>query len=208
MFNLDNTITSHPSMFQTPLAAKVTADQNPDGLWIDQFKRAVPCRESPAMNSRTRCTLINSFNSTNEKPINNAKPNLLFALFFSPENVNLLQKSIRASVYRWSGIRIGNQSDTDLRQAMHNAFVRFARHIDERELAAAVVLNYLRSEVARLDDIVVDMSIRVIINHLDALKGYIQFTTAPATLDRPMDTKITGTKTYRAPTDVLFGSNT
>lgn len=195
---IDTGVNSHPSIFQTPQRKGVGCEppgEGPDDLWLNRIRRrAQTYADGPPMNGRTRCALIESFNDTKEKPMNNRKPTLLFALFFSRDNIALLQKSIRSNVYRWSGIRVGNQSETDLRQAMHNAFERFAKTIDETHLSANAVLTYLKSEVTRLDDIVVEMSTRVIVSNIQALKGYVKFTSQPPTIERPVNTKITGLK--------------
>ena len=204
--NVESGPISHPSMFQTPLAV-ATPSSDPDELWINPLKRKVPCT-GPAIHPRTRKAMIKAFNNTQERPDNSMTPTLLFALFFSRENMDLLQKSIRSNVFRWTGIRVGEQADTDLRQAMHSVFSRFARHVDEQQLAASVVLTHLKNEVARLDDIVVEESTQVIAQNIQAYKGYADFTTKPRQLlEPPLNTKITGTKIYRTPTDVIFGKS-
>ena len=224
--NPDITMLGHPSMFQTP-QLNVLLDDNidkaksidPMSMW--QNKVSVPAAGSYNMQSQytvpfdpsdppfsrpEREKMMRSFRPIIGKDFNNREPTLLFCLFFSMDNCATLQKMIRFSVNKWSGYHVGEQSMLELCRIMENVFVGKAMHIDEFNAPSKMVLKHLRNEVGRLNELVINEVVPIVINNLEQHMEYLKRVDNPVSatsLQRPLDTKITGTMSYRSPTDIL-----
>jgi hypothetical protein len=83
-----------------------------------------------------------------------------------------------------------------------------ARNIDEANAPSKYLFRYIRQELERLNEIVVNETVPIIIDALEQHVSYLKQVDkprSPESLSRPMDTKITGIAEYRSPTDILSG---
>jgi hypothetical protein len=61
--------------------------------------------------------------------------------FFSPENVNVIQEQIRATVARMVNAQIDRQSDSDLMMVMRSYYLTYAKNIPGNEAQELAELN-------------------------------------------------------------------
>lgn len=227
LLDAGNSSLGHPSMFQTPatdllLDKDISKAKTTDPAHIWQSKASekpapssfnlspqyrVPYDpKDPPLTKSERLVFINKTNAIIDKTLNNVQPSLLFYLFFSPANYSTLQKNIRFAVNRWSGHNIGEQSNLELTILMENVFMSHARHIDEDNAPSKLLFRHLRNEVFRLNDLVVNAAVPLIVDSLEQHIAYMKKVDNPVTaesLERPLDTKITGTKIFRSPSDIM-----
>lgn|SRR6478609_175397 len=225
--NAGNISLGHPSMFQTP-ATDVLLDEDiekaktidPAHIWQRKIsKQPVPSSynmspqyrvpfdpKDPPLTRAERESFIAKTNAVIDKTLNNTQPSMLFYLFFSPSNLSAVQKNLRFAVNKWSGHHIGDQSTLELTLLMENIFMSHARHIDENNAPSKMVFKHLYSEIGRLNELVVNTATPIIIDGLEQHIGYMKSVDNPVTaesLQRPVDTKITGTMMMRSPTDIF-----
>lgn len=119
-------------------------------------------------------------------------------LFFSPQNVENIQKLIRYSVYTKSKDLIPRQSATELSIVMRSNYLQYGR--------VPANLEDYPGRIQELNDRVARAVVPGIISAVKQYKGYlIDASKAPDFLDRPVNANSTGTKDLRSTTDVLFG---
>lgn len=141
-----------------------------------------------------------------ERPLDNTLPNLLFYSFFSRNNLDFLQNGLKRSVQKYSGRIIGDQSEQELEILMQKVYTENSRNIDEYNTPRDMVIDHIRNEVLRLDELVVNFAVPIIINEMEQ---YIQFQKdfrkpfSTKSLDRPQNSSISGTKLYRDVSDIL-----
>jgi len=222
-----NALSGHPSMFQTPkVDVMLTSDVekaklvNPENIWQNRVSESQPATTSkvamtprynvpfdladPPLSKVERQKLIDKLSPAIDKTLTNQHPTLLFYLFFSKQNCSTLQKNIRYAVYKWSGHHIGEQSLLELVILMEDVFNARARHIDENNAPSKVLFRYLYTEVGRLNELVVNEAVPIIVNGIEQHISYLKQKDTPLSnigLDRPVDTKITGTLVYRSSSD-------
>lgn len=107
-------------------------------------------------------------------------------MFFSPQNIDILQDAIRYKTYQETRVVVGRQSDQELKIIMTSMFFRYSRH----------VANDVTGQVRELNGHVVDYAVKqVIVN----LKQYLTYrrdaSTMPMPLDMPEKMGTKGTKT-------------
>jgi hypothetical protein len=220
-----NELLSHPSMFQTPAIDIALTDNvstakltDPSLLWQKQVSAAKSSPElspqysvpydpkDPPLSDAERTALLTRFNPIINKNFTNVRPIILFSLFFSRQNIQTLQNEIRYAVNVWSGHHIGEQSTLELTILMEGIFSEHARPIDELNAPSKMLMRHLRTEIGRLDQLVVKEAVSLIVNALEQHLSYMETLDNPVTaksLARPLDTKITGTMQYRSPTSLL-----
>ncbi len=216
---------SHPSLFQTPAmdiqrfeVMDHAKTANPNSFWtIPVIKtQAVGTNgtgnhfrydpRDPPFTSQEREEIVRKLKPIALETLSNAMPTLLFYFFFSEENIKTLQKNIRYTVNKYSGFNVGDASLIELRVLMDSIFVANAQHIDEHSAPSSVLLKHIRAQLIRLDDLVVNEAVPIVINGAEQHMGYLKRVDNPMSsesLQRPMDTSIAGTKVYRSLTDVL-----
>ncbi len=194
-------------------------NKNPGAHWTIPAPKPQPAqtnvfqydpRDLP-FTAQERAELVRKMKPIREDTLTNAAPTLLYYFFFSEENVKTLQKNIRYTVNKFSGFNVNDSSILELMLVMENVFTTNAKHIDEQKAPASVLLRHIRSQLSILDDLVVDEAAPVIINAAEQHMSYLKRVDNPITaqsLQRPMDTRITGTKVYRSLTDVFALDNT
>ena len=133
-------------------------------------------------------------------------PSLLFAIFLSQQNIALLQKQLRYVVFKWSGHHIGDQSVLNLALCMQGIYDTHAQHVDERRAGSTYLFKWIKKEITRLNELVINECTPNIINNIEQHINYIKSVERPvgdAALGRPLNTKITGTMEYRTMNDIL-----
>ena len=221
----DNFSVSHPSLFQSPnLDAEMlnnTANAqrtDPAALW----QNAVNQQQASAMHKQTarfqydprdppfttveKERLVAKLQSVMPNTLTNTMPTLLFYFFFSKDNIAALQKNIRYAVNKWSGFNVGDSSVLELTVAMEKVYANRAKHIDEDTAPSSILLRHIKQQLAELNNLVVNEVVPMIINGAEQHVGYLKRVETPITakgLQRPMDTRVTGTKVYRSPADVF-----
>lgn len=138
---------------------------------------------------------------------------LLTFLFFSQENVDNIQKLIRMLVHKHTKEVIDNQSNTELLVIMRSIFLAYSKHpklLDEsmsEEERKKLLIQYT-DEVDRLNQLVIDSTVPVIVSQLQQYLVYLSDASSPLrVMEKPLSTSVKGTKNYRSQTQVLLGSN-
>lgn len=138
---------------------------------------------------------------------------LLTFLFFSKQNVNNIQKLIRMLVFKHTKEVIDNQSNTELLVVMRSIFLAFSKHpklIDDSmsEKERTELLVQYTNEVDRLNQLVINDTVPVIVSQLQQYLVYLSDASSPLrVMDKPLSTSVKGTKSYRSQTQVLIGGD-
>ena len=100
---------------------------------------------------------------------------LLSTLFFSSNNIQILQNAIRAKIYEKSNQKyiIDTQDYEQLKIVMRSIFLQYAMHRDDK----------IKEQIEELNKIVLDYCIPQIFNEL---KGYINYKKDISTLVQPL----------------------
>ncbi|AGC01946.1 hypothetical protein H012_gp514 [Acanthamoeba polyphaga moumouvirus] len=126
---------------------------------------------------------------------NNAKTKLS-EIFFSPENINLLQKQIIYNVFQVSNgeYLIEKQNEQDLKVVMRSIFIQHAKHLP----------NELKKQIKELNDLVVDEVTPDIVSEIKSYFGYLDRAFGKfEPMDRPQNVSNSGTKTLPSITNIF-----
>lgn len=220
-----NVAYSHPSLFQTPAVDNALLNDidkaklvNPATIWHTkvlpeklastmQSQYTVPFDpKDPPLRKAEKWQMLSKLDPIIDKTLDNVRPTLLFYHFFSKQNFATLQNNIRYAVNKWSGHHVGEQSPLELTLLMEKIYSDHAKNMDEDNAPSKMLLKHIRNEVGRLNELVVNATVPIIVNGLEQHLSYLNMVDNPrsaASLSRPLDTKITGTTVYRSPTDLL-----
>jgi hypothetical protein len=138
---------------------------------------------------------------------------LLTFLFFSQKNVDNIQKLIRMLVYKHTKEVIDDQSNTELLVVMRSIFLAYSKHpklLDESmsEQERKKLLLQYTDEVDRLNQLVIDSTVPVIVSQLQQYLVYLSDASSPLrVMEKPLSTTVKGTKSYRSQTQVLLGGD-
>ena len=114
------------------------------------------------------------------------QPSALSSAFFSPQNVDSLQRQLQDVVYRRTRHRIDRQSDEQLLVLMRAVFLEIARHTTQ----------HVPAEVRVLNDEVLARAVPVVGAGLAQFLGYLHdASTLPPPLPHATPTSIKGSKT-------------
>jgi hypothetical protein len=137
---------------------------------------------------------------------------LLTFLFFSQKNIDNIQKLIRMLVYKHTKEVIDDQSNTELLVIMRSIFLTYSNHpklIDESmsDQERKQLLVQYTDEVDRLNQLVIDSTVPLIVSQLQQYMIYLSDSSSPLrVIEKPLSTSVKGTKNYRSQTQVLLGS--
>jgi len=217
--NLDNA-QLHPSQFQND---KVNITSN---LKNNRTLISITKERSQAFSSKDleKLTSPGRFKLTsNDKELNGSNTNSLFKnlygetlltfLFFSEDNIYNIQKLIRMLVYKQVRQNVDNQSNTELMVIMRSIFLAYSEHpklIDQSmsEEERIRLLTLYTNEVGRLNELVINECVPLVISQLQQYLTYLQDASNPLrVMDKPISTSVAGTKAYRSQTQVLLGGN-
>lgn len=109
-------------------------------------------------------------------------------IFFSPENVNLLQRQIIMEVFKRTNgeYLIEKQSEEDLQVVMRSIYIQHARHAP----------NDFQGQIKELNYLITDDVVPGIISEINAYNGYLERAFAPRKImDLPECTSNAGLRT-------------
>ena len=139
---------------------------------------------------------------------------LLTFLFFSEQNINNIQNIIKNVVYDETKRVIDKQSNDDLLIVMRQIYMKYSNHpplikiTDSQQIQEKLKKMYT-NEIVRLDQIVVNETVPGIISNLMQYIDYLKTLDKPPdpSILKPIQTNISGTRSFRSPTQVFFGGN-
>lgn len=138
---------------------------------------------------------------------------LLTFLFFSRQNIENIQKLIRMLVFKHTKEVIDDQSNTELLVVMRSIFLAYSQHpklLDEKmsDKERKELLIKYTEEVDRLNQLVIDSTVPLIVSQLQQYLIYLSDASSPLrVMEKPLSTSVKGTKNYRSQTQVLLGSD-
>lgn len=218
MLPIDHSLMSHPSFFQTPVRDKELNDSpdlirttDPNSMWdpiaLDKKKMF---RQGPPLTREEKCRLATFLQPAFLQSLENEEPTVVFITFMSLQNIKELQGRIRAKVHEISGFKIGSQNENELLIVMQNVYTSYARVLDEVRVSKKALFPYVRCEVNRLNNIVVQLVVPVIINSAEQLTRSIELRDAGSnatSLPLPSSGSTYGMQEYRPVMDVLVGAS-
>jgi hypothetical protein len=138
-------------------------------------------------------------------------------LFFSEQNIKNLQNVIRLIVHKETGYVVDEQSNNELMIIMRSIFLEYSRHPklltkDMSNEEQRMLLQKYKSEVQRLNDIVINAVIPKIVSNLQQYLDYLRDASQhPYERDNanvlPKNESIAGQRQYRSVTQVLLGGD-
>jgi len=113
--------------------------------------------------------------------------NVLAQVYFSAENMQIIQNGLRANVYKLSGgkINIPNQNVDNLKIIMRGIYMEYAEHYPKD----------IKGQVERLNQLVLDYAVP---NLYSEAVGYFQYLVDQSTLPMPIDRPMQNDRTYKS----------
>jgi len=119
------------------------------------------------------------------------EPTTLNKIFFSRENLDIIQNMIRYGVWIKSGKKyvIDKQSDVEIQVVMRSIFLQHSPNLS----------TYISEQIKYLDKLVADWCIPKILAEVEQYIGYINdIEKLPMPIDRPINLSSKGTKISRS----------
>jgi hypothetical protein len=112
--------------------------------------------------------------------------NVLAQVYFSAENIQIIQNALRANVYKLSGgkINIPNQNIDNLKIIMREYYLEYAEHYPKD----------IKKQVERLNGLVIE---HLVPNLYSEAVGYFQYLVSQSTLTMPLDRPIPSDRVYK-----------
>jgi len=112
--------------------------------------------------------------------------NVLAQVYFSAENMQIVQNALRANVYKLSGdkINIPNQNVDNLKIIMRGIYMEYAEHYPKD----------IKGQVERLNKLVLDYTVPKV--YSEAV-GYFKYLVDQSTLPMPFDRPVQTDRTYK-----------
>jgi len=113
--------------------------------------------------------------------------NVLAQVYFSAQNIQIIQNALRANVYKLSGgkINIPNQNIDNLKIIMRGIYMEYAEHYPKD----------IKGQVERLNKLVLDYAVP---NVYSEAVGYFQYLISQSTLPQPIDRPLPNDRTYKS----------
>jgi hypothetical protein len=113
--------------------------------------------------------------------------NVLAQVYFSAENMQIIQNALRANVYKLSGgkINIPNQNVDNLKIIMRGIYMEYAEHYPKD----------IKGQVERLNQLVLDYAVPQV--YSEAV-GYMNYLIMQSTLRTPIDHPLPNDRTYKS----------
>jgi len=121
---------------------------------------------------------------------------LLSKLFFSENNIDLIQLELKKTVYEKTDKKylIDRQSDTELLIVMRSIFLQNSKNLDYD----------LKNQILQLNKLVLNYCVDNVISGILAHVGYIKDIEKPyALMEHPKNVNSAGTKTLRSTTSLI-----
>jgi hypothetical protein len=112
--------------------------------------------------------------------------NVLAQVYFSAENMQIIQNALRASVYKLSGgkINVPNQNVDNLKIIMRGIYMEYAEHYPKD----------IKGQVDRLNQLVLDYAVP---NVYSEAVSYFKYLVDQSTIAMPLDRPIPHDRTYK-----------
>jgi hypothetical protein len=112
--------------------------------------------------------------------------NVLAQVYFSAENMQIIQNALRANVYKLSGgkINIPNQNVDNLKIIMRGIYMEYAEHYPKD----------IKGQVERLNKLVLDYTVPSV--YSEAI-GYMNYLVMQSSLVTPLDRPVPNDRTYK-----------
>ena len=112
--------------------------------------------------------------------------NVLAQVYFSAENIQIVQNALRANVYKLSAgkINIPNQNIDNLKIIMRGIYMEYAEHYPKD----------IKGQVERLNKLVLDYAVP---NVYSEAVGYMQYLVSQSTLPQPINRPLPNDRTYK-----------
>ena len=113
--------------------------------------------------------------------------NVLAQVYFSAENMQIIQNALRANVYKLSGgkINIPNQNVDNMKIIMRGIYMEYAEHYPKD----------IKGQVERLNQLVLDYAVPQV--YSEAV-GYMNYLVSQSTLPQPLDRPLPNDRTYKS----------
>lgn len=111
----------------------------------------------------------------------------LSQIFFSKQNIELLQTALQQNVYLKSNkiFKIGKQSELELLAIMRSIYLQYSQNLNCK----------IKEQIRALDKRVIDYSVNIILSNAKQQQGYIKdIENQPETIDRGQSTSTVGMK--------------
>lgn len=126
---------------------------------------------------------------------------LFSLLFFSNENIAEIQRLIKYNVFHIGNFRIDNQDETELILIMRSNYLQYSKIPQKQQ-------DYTL-EIARLNEIVVEQSIRTILSEITQQQKYLyDIENRPYIESYGVNDSVTGNKQIRDVSDIIFAKTT
>lgn len=135
-------------------------------------------------------------NANQDSTKNIIADSLLSKLFFSENNIDLIQLELKKKVYEKTDNKylIGRQSDTELLIVMRSIFLQNSKNLDTK----------LKEQIITLNNLVLNYCVDNVISGILAHIGYIKDIEQPyALMEPPQNVNSAGTKTLRSTTSLI-----
>lgn len=190
-----------PSFFETPHVFKHKDDYTEDSIQEKARETTIPKYNSDKPMSNVEYTnhgiVTSALRGVQETD------NFYSRLFFSRENIEYIQKRIRSDVHTKSKFIIGRQDETELILVMRSMHIQYSRNPDDK------YTQLIKSEISRIDDMVINFSVPRIISEV---RQYFQYITdssrLPVPLEHPKLLTNSGTKSLNPSLNIPFDRNT
>ena len=112
--------------------------------------------------------------------------NVLAQVYFSAQNIQIVQNAMRANVYKLSNnkINIPNQNIDNLKIIMRGIYMEYAEHYPKD----------IKGQVERLNKLVLDYAVPQV--YSEAV-GYMNYLISQSTLPQPIDRPLPNDRTYK-----------
>lgn len=122
--------------------------------------------------------------------------------YFSKENISYVQKRIRKEIHDKSKFLVGYQDETELVIIMRSFHIQYSRNIPDCSIEA------IKSEIKRMDDIVINFCVPRIISEVRQYFHYLNDASKlPVPLEHPKLLSNAGTKSLNPSLSIPFNRN-
>jgi hypothetical protein len=159
-------------------------------LNVSKYNGRVDIIQEPPANIRfqmqERIAVKNKATAYREALTGTWENNILAQVFFSAENIQILQNGIRAGVYKKSNgqINVPPQNIDALKIIMRSTYMQYAEHYP----------NNIKQQIERLNDIVLDYCVKSV--YSEAI-GYLKYCQDQSSLVVPFDRPVPTDREYK-----------
>ena len=120
-------------------------------------------------------------------------------IFFSPENIEEIQKLIKYNVLKIANAVIDNQDEFELVVIMRKYYLEYAVIPASKEYYTTAILN--------LNNLVINRCMRIVLSSLTQYQKYLyDSSNQPVLLDHPKNVSVSGTRNIRDISDIMFST--